>query len=236
MSLINQLLNVFGKNNECPVCGYVGAFLPFGEPPRPKAQCPSCYSLERMRMLWHFLKFQRSITSDKLKLLHIAPDKGLYKKLNELNNIDYVAGDYFAKGYAYEKGVIHLDITDLKFENSSFDAVVCVHVLEHIVDDVKAMKEVYRVLKPGGWAILQVPLNDKAEATYENWNITEPEDRKKHFGQWDHVRVYGLDYKNRLEKAGFFVEVIDYVSGSGSQVAKKYSFPTKDDIYLCHKK
>jgi ubiquinone/menaquinone biosynthesis C-methylase UbiE len=148
--------------------------------------------------------------------LHIAPDKGIYGLLKKLSNLNYTAGDYFAESYEYDKEVIKLDITNIQFPDNSFDFLLCVHVLEHIEDDAKAMSEVYRVLKKGGQAVLQVPIDANRETTYEDASITSPQDRIKHFGQFDHVRQYGLDYKDRLQNAGFSVEVIDYKDQSGT--------------------
>lgn len=237
MSRLKQLVNIFKANLECPVCGYKSKnFLSVGEPPRLNAKCPSCNSLERTRMIWHFLVNEKNILSGSMKVLHIAPDKGFYSKLTKLKNIDYTAGDYFAEGYTYDKDVVNLDITNLYFDDSTFDALICIHVLEHIVDDAKAMSEVLRVLKPGGWAILQVPIDVKRKKTYEDWSITSPEERIKHFGQRDHVRQYGLDYKDRLTKVGFTVEKIDYYKKVGNKVAKKHAFLENDDVYLCYKK
>jgi SAM-dependent methyltransferase len=237
MSKLQKLSNLFKAKVECPICGYKSTKLQtYGDPPRLNAKCPSCNSLERMRMIWHFLVNEKNFLTAKIKLLHIAPDRGFYSEISKLKNIDYTAGDYFAEGYTYEKDVVNLDITNLYFEDSTFDALICVHVLEHIVEDAKAMTEVLRVLKPGGWAILQVPIDVKREKTFEDWTITSAEERIKHFGQWDHVRQYGLDYKDRLEKAGFIVEQINYVEKVGRAMAAKFAFPEKDDIYLCYKK
>jgi len=126
-----------------------------------------------------------------------------------------------------------MDITNIPYEDNSFGVILCSHVLEHIPDDRKAMRELYRVLKPGGWAILQVPIiRDK---TFEDFSITKPEDRERVFGQWDHVRAYGKDYRDRLEKAGFKVRVDDYVKRLGADKIKKYALKENEDIYYCEK-
>lgn len=235
--MINKIKTLLKPNLVCPICGFKGKyFYEAGEPSRVNAQCPKCKSLERTRMIWHFLVNQKNIENAKLKLLHIAPDRGFFDKFSSMNNIEYTAGDYFAEGYSYENGVINLDITNLQFDDNSFDALICVHVLEHIKEDAKAMQEVFRVLKPSGWAILQVPLDKKRASTYEDWTITSPEERIKHFGQFDHVRWYGLDYKNRLEKAGFKVNIIDYFTKLGSKKSNQMALMPNDDIYFCQKK
>ena len=134
-------------------------------------------------------------------------------------------------GYQYDDTVQHMDITALPFPDGQFDWVICNHVLEHIEEDQKAMSELYRVLKPGGCALLQVPISRKLEITYEDFNIQSPEEREKHFGQNDHVRVYGNDYPKRLKSAGFEVEEI---IPTPSQ--KKFGLNPKEVVFICNKK
>ncbi len=224
--------------HNCPLCESKNiAFQDFGSPIRKNVLCPTCQSLERSRALWIFLKKYTSIFTQQTKLLHIAPEKIFFEKFKEQENIDYIYGDKFEKGYEnnYPKGTISLDITDLKdFEDSSFDAIICVHVLEHVPDDSKAMSEFFRVLKPNGWAILLVPIDYSRETTYEDWTITSEQERKKHFGQEDHVRWYGRDYPQRLEKIGFKVEEYNLENDLSKEEIEKYNI-TNEIIYLCTK-
>jgi SAM-dependent methyltransferase len=143
-------------------------------------------------------------------------------------NLDYVSVDLYSR-----LAMINMDATDIKFPEGTFDCVLCYHVLEHIPDDKKAMSEILRVLKPGGWGILQVPI--LAETTIEDPAINSPEDRERVYGQSDHVRAYGLDYKDRLEDAGFIVTVDDYVSELGGEVVRRCGLEKDECIYYCVK-
>jgi predicted SAM-dependent methyltransferase len=234
--LVQKIEGIIKSKIECCVCGYKAhSFQDHGLIARKNAKCPKCQSLERTRMLWHFMVNELNIKNKKIDFLHIAPDKGISEQLLKLSNVTYTAGDYFAEGYSYKGNVMHLDIREMPFEDNSFDMVLCEHVLEHIEEDHKAMKEVLRVLRSGGMAILQVPIDYSKAKTYEDFSITSPEERIKHFGQFDHVRQYGLDYKDRLSNAGFVVEIIDYSAKVGKSVAVKNAFMLRDDLYLCTK-
>jgi len=158
--------------------------------------------------LWLYLRDKTDFFVDNLKLLDIAPMDCLQRKFRAMPNIDYISVDLESP-----MAMVKMDITDMQFPSNQFDCIICYHVLEHILDDQMeqmAMKEIFsRVLKPSGWAILQVPiLRDK---TFEDPSIITPEDRERVFGQRDHLRIYGLDYKYRLEQVGFSVKVDDYV-------------------------
>ncbi|NJM65464.1 MAG: class I SAM-dependent methyltransferase [Acaryochloris sp. RU_4_1] len=178
-------------------------------------------------MIWLFLNQETDLfSSTKKKMLHIAPEDCLVNKLAECHSIDYLTADL------NNSAMVKMDLTDIQYSDNSFDVIYCSHVLEHIPDDAKAMSELSRVLKSDGWAILQVPI--LREQTYEDLSITDPQEREKLFGQSDHVRVYGRDYKNRLEKAGFQVSVIPYVEKFDPSTRKKFGFDIeKDDIYFC---
>ncbi|GBF80698.1 class I SAM-dependent methyltransferase [Aphanothece sacrum] len=165
----------------------------------------------------------------KIELL-LAPEKWLQNKLKALDNLIYLSADLEAK-WAMEK----IDITNIQYSDNTFDVIVCSHVLEHIPDDQKAMKELQRVLKSDGWAILQVPLNPNIEKTLEDPTITSPEERERVFGQRDHVRLYGRDYKDRLEQAGFKVKVDTFVKDLDSKMVHKYGLRKDHDIYFCSK-
>ncbi|MEM7555688.1 MAG: methyltransferase domain-containing protein [Cyanobacteria bacterium P01_A01_bin.84] len=230
-----QSITYAGNEYTCPCCNSsFRTFLPAGINQRANAECPKCFSLERHRLLWLYLKNCTNLLSDNLKVLHFAPEFQLYKLINKLPNIDYLTADLSAP-----RVMVNIDITDIPFDDNSFDVILCNHVLEHIPDDAKAMKELYRVLKPGGWSILQVPLDNNLEETLEDPNIVSEEDRLKFYGQKDHVRQYGLDYKNRLEEAGFKVNVENYIEQLGATVTEKYRLISEDnnseDIYFCSK-
>jgi len=225
-----------GDNVYCNCCkkSFI-TFLPFGHKKRPNALCPCCGSLERHRLIWFYLEKYTDVATKPAKLLHIAPEKIFFDKFNSLKNVDYVCGDLSPENYTYAKNIIKLDITKLPFENNTFDIVFCSHVLEHIPDDVKAMKEIYRIMKPNAWAILQVPIDYKRETTYEDFSITTPEGREKAFGLSDHVRVYGKDYSHKLEKSGFAVKEINILSNLNEEEIFKFGF-LYENIHVVSKK
>jgi Methylase involved in ubiquinone/menaquinone biosynthesis len=193
------------------------------------AQCPFCLSLERQRLIWTYLKSNLNRNSDRpVKLLHVAPEPALTRLITERKGIEYLSIDIDSK-----KAMMAMDLTDLSFDDDSYDIIICSHVLEHIDDDRKALQELYRVLKAGGYAILQVPIDKNRAVTYENREITAPEERKKHFGQADHVRQYGLDFGERLEQAGFTVKIV--TASEFTDNPERYGF-NEDGLYVCYKK
>ena len=226
-------LGYIGKSFECPICkGHFRKFLPWGRIQRKNAMCPRCNSLERHRLIFRYLQDRTDFFKSNLKILHFAPElclQGIFKLLPNLEYISADLNDPSAK--------MKMDITDIRFDDNTFDCVLCSHVLEHVVDDHKAMRELYRVLKPKGWAILQVPI--MSERTFEAETIKSPEQRLKYFGQEDHVRIYGLDYKNRLENAGFIVKLDPYLHEQSDDIINRYRLvpenEPKDYIYFCFK-
>jgi SAM-dependent methyltransferase len=220
-----------GNRFICPVCGgNFRKFLDFGPASQPNEQCPRCLSLKRHRLLWFYLKDKTNFFDDNFKVLHMAPEYCFYQRFSKQKNLDYISADIQSP-----LAQVKMDITNIVYEDNFFDVILCNHVLEHIPDDGKAMKELWRVLKPGGWAIMQVPIDINRQQTYENPSIESPEERKRLFGQEDHVRWYGLDYKDRLELAGFAVKVDSYVKELGNDVIKKYSLRETENIYFCTK-
>lgn len=212
----------------CPCCGgRFRGFLPGGRNNRPNAECPGCGCLERHRLLWLFLIKRTSLSSSPLTVLHLAPERVIRRRLSSLPNLVYVTGDLDSP-----LAKITLDILDLPFPDHSFDVILCNHVLEHIPDDARAMGELRRVLKPGGWGIFQVPL-DSSRDTIEDPSIVDPQERAKYFGQEDHVRIYGRDYRNRLERAGFTVTVDGYVRRIGADKVQRYGLMPNEDVYVC---
>lgn len=170
----------------------------------------------------------RSRGKSKCRLDGFSSHDCLQRKFRALPNLDYISVD-LESPIAMAK----MDITDMQFPDNHFDCIICYHVLEHIPHDRRAMKEIVRVLKPSGWAILQVPI--LREKTFEDPTIKTPEEREKVFGQRDHVRIYGLDYKDRLGSVGFAVKLDDYVKKLGDDAIKRYSLTEDENIYFCSK-
>ncbi len=207
-----------GNNFECPICGKTyKKFLPAGVVKRKNAVCPGCDSFERHRLLWLYI-YNKININKKFNLLHFAPEDSLKEKFLKLNNINYITTDLIEPHVS-----LNSDIQNLPFKNNSFDIIICSHVLEHISDDKKSMREILRILKKDGWAILQVPLNEDLEITYEDPSIKSPLERLKHFGQEDHVRIYGRDYYKRLEKEGFVVKKDNYIETLPKEKRIRYS-------------
>lgn len=193
-------------------------FLPYGYgKQRENALSPGTLSLERHRQMWLYLQNETDFFSKNYKVLHIAPEQEFLRKFKKMSNLDYTSADLFSPIVD-----VKADILDLPFENETFDIVICNHVLEHIEDDAKAMRELYRVMKRGGWGIFQVPMKTSSTKTYEDFSITDPKERQKHFGQYDHVRWYGMDYFDRLRNAGFSTEPNFYSQKYSKEDIKKY--------------
>ena len=215
------LLEIFlrGKTYTDPLDGKTfRKFLPYGHTKiRENALSPSTLSLERHRLLWLYLKHETDFFSSKKKVLHFAPEQAFYKRFKKLKNLDYTTTDLNSP-----IADVKADICDLPFEDNTYDYIICNHVLEHIPDDKKAMQELYRILKPDGIGIFQIPQDMKREYTYEDFSITDPKEREKHFGQYDHVRVYGRDYFDRLRTVGFKVNEVDYTSEMSDEEVIKY--------------
>jgi SAM-dependent methyltransferase len=231
---IYHTLNRFlykGNNYYCPICekGY-RRFLPGPDNIRSNSKCPGCSSLERHRLLWLYLTNELKILTSEINLLNIAPDYATQTKLSSLPNVNYTSVDLDSH-LAMQKA----DLTNLPFEENMFNAIICYHVLEHIEDDSKAMAELFRVLKPGGWAILQTPIDDEREETFEDFSITSPKERKKIFGQEDHVRIYGKDYFKRLRKVGFDVTENTFIRKFNQSEIEKFVLDKNEKICFCLK-
>ena len=206
-------------------------FLPYGYgEQRPNVLSPSTLSLERHRLLWLWLKNETEFFSAPLKVLHMAPEQCFLDIFKSMKNLKYTTADLFSPIVD-----VKADILDLPFEDDSFDVIFCNHVLEHIKDDSKAMSELLRVMRPGGMGIFQVPQDLSLEKTYEDFSITEPEERAKHFGQYDHVRIYGRDYFSRLRNAGFRVEELVYAKTLKVQTSDRYRLNPDEILPVCYK-
>ena len=181
-------------------------FLPYGYgKQRENALSPGTLSLERHRQMWLYLQNETDFFTKNYKVLHIAPEQEFLRRFKKMKNLDYTSADLYSPIVD-----VKADILDLPFGNESFDIIFCNHVLEHIEDDQKAMTELYRVMRKDGWGIFQVPMKNSLEKTYEDFSIKDAKERQKHFGQYDHVRWYGMDYFDRLKKAGFEVDINFY--------------------------
>jgi SAM-dependent methyltransferase len=227
-----KIVQVFylGNNVICPICDATyRRFIPYGRnPPRDNALCPNCLSLERHRLLWLYLKEKTSLFTDRLKFLHIAPELCFINRFNVMDNLDYITADLESP-----LAKVKMDIHRIPFEDNSFDVIMCNHVLEHVEKDIEAMREIRRVLKKNGWAIMQVPFMGKdLDKTYEDPSIRKPHEKEKVYGQRDHVRIYGKDYPDRLKKAGFKVTADDFVFNLDKDVIKRYALPENEIIYL----
>ncbi|MCS6795987.1 MAG: methyltransferase domain-containing protein [Raineya sp.] len=230
-----RLVAIFYKGNqvECPISGKTyRKFLPYGRiQPRENALCPDSLSLERHRLLWLYLQRKTNFFQAPLRVLHIAPEICFLKKFEKLPNLkEYITADLespWAK--------VKMDIHQMPFEANSFDVVFCNHVLEHVTDDFQALREIYRVLKPQGWAILQSPVDWNLAQTYEDKTITAPQEREKAFGQSDHLRLYGKDYAERIASVGFRVVVDDFVKTLSAEEIKRYALDANEMIFVAFK-
>jgi len=196
---------------------------------RENAKCPWCSSVDRDRLMYHYIKTKTNLMSGTKKLLHIAPEENLAKIFRRALGENYTSGDLNPDSRTVSE---RIDIRDIKYPDCFFDAVICSNVLEHIPEDLKAMRELYRVLKPGGWAILQTPISAALKNTLEDWSVTLPADRERIFGQRDHVRIYAHDFKNRLEQAGFRVVVFDPEKEFGPDLVRRFAFFQGENLYL----
>lgn len=221
-----------GKKYTDPIDGKsFKSFLPYGYgKQRPNVLSPSTLSLERHRLLWLYLKNETDFFTSNKKVLHFAPEQAFYKRFRQLKNLDYTTTDLLSP-----LADVKADICDLPFEDNTYDVILCNHVLEHIPNDTKAMQELYRVLKPNGMAILQIPQDLNRETTFEDNTITDKKERAEIFGQYDHVRIYGRDYFDKLRSIGFKVEEVDYTSKLSLEKIDKYRLAKGEIIPICYK-
>ena len=244
-----------GTNFTDPIDGKsFKSMLPYGyETQRNNVLSPSTLSLERHRLLWLYLNeqtdfFKSKLVSDSsfantkriklrdaetnsaLKVLHFAPEQAFYKLFRNQKNLEYTTTDLFSP-----LADVKADICDLPFEDNQYDVILCNHVLEHIPDDTKAMQELYRVLKPGGMAILQIPQDLSRATTFADDSITDQKERAKIFGQYDHVRIYGRDYFDKLRSIGFKVVEEDYTNKIAPELVEKYCLAKGEIIPVCFK-
>ncbi|GGD44831.1 SAM-dependent methyltransferase [Muriicola marianensis] len=232
--VVSPLLSLWlrGKKYTDPIDGKsFRKFLPYGyERPRDNVLSPSTLSLERHRLLWLFLVRETDFFNKGYKVLHFAPEQAFYKRFRKLKNIDYTTTDLDSP-----LADVKADICDLPFADESFDVILCNHVLEHIPDDKKAMSELFRVMKRGGWGIFQIPQDLGRETTFEDPSITDRKKRAEIFGQYDHVRIYGRDYFKKLEAVGFRVEPVPYAAQLPAADAERFRLAREEVVPLVKK-
>lgn len=228
------ILDVFFRGNRFidPINGKsYSTFFPYGYgKQRNHVLSPGTLSLERHRLLWLYLKNETSFFSAPLKVLHFAPEQAFYKIFRRQKNLMYTTTDLLSP-----LADVKADICNLPFSDNEFDVILCNHVLEHIPNDTKAMQELYRVLKPNGWAILQIPQDLNREVTFQDDTITDVKERAKIFGQYDHVRIYGVDYFDKLRSVGFQVQEVNYTQKFTPLEIEKYGLAQGEIIPVCRK-
>jgi len=234
-----------GTIYQCPFCGFKSnGFISVGLPHQANIDkkiigagirnggCVSCDAIDRERLLYAYFSEELKIFKDnpEYSILHLAPEWRLSEEFLKYKYKNYICTDKFTPGYSYPKHTIDMDIMNIDFPENNFDLLICNHVLEHIPNDIGAMKELCRVLKPNGTAVLQVPISAILQTTYENPEVTTDLQRQEHYGQYDHVRIYGQDYVDRLKSVGFKVNRINI-----SDKYKKYGVILEEDMFICTK-
>ena len=223
-----------GRGRECPVCGTKRRkFLPYGYvTSRENALCPNCLSLERHRLLWLWLQRESDLFERCPKLLHVAPEVCLMRHLRKAykgHEVDYVTADLESP-----LADMHFDIQQIPLADNSFDVIFCNHIMEHVEDDLRAMSELYRVMSHGGWGVVLSPVELERQHTFEDDTITDEAERTRIFGQYDHRRVYGQDYADRLRSVGFEVEDLDYAATFTEEDRQRFALPV-DHLYIVRK-
>lgn len=226
-----------GRGKECPLCGCRRRkFLPYGYvTQRDNALCPNCLALERHRTLWLWLLRESDIGRGAValpRLLHVAPEVALMRKFSRIyaeQPADYVTADLESP-----LADLHFDIQHIPLEDESFDVVICNHIMEHVEDDRLAMREILRIMRKGGWGVILSPVDLQREKTFEDDTITDEAERTRIFGQYDHRRIYGRDYAERLRDAGFEVYECDYANLIPAKEKQLYAL-TDEPLYIVRK-
>jgi SAM-dependent methyltransferase len=222
-----------GSAHACPVCaGEFRRFRPTGRPRRQNAKCPGCGSRERDRFAVLLLRERADLQlpfPDRARILHIAPERGVADVLRGWPGVAYLSADVRPG-----RAMVVMDVTRIDRPDASFDGIWCSHVLEHVPDDRAAMAELRRVLAPGGWAVIGVPI--AAERTVEDPSVSSPAERARRFGQHDHVRRYGMDVVGRLEEAGFAVQIVRTSDLARPDEAERFRLPGDDQpLFVCRR-
>ncbi len=231
MKLLPMIRKVvfFGSRHYCPVCrSHVRVFRVHGTERRANARCPVCGCVERLRFMWLFLDHRKDLfEAQHVTLLHFAPERVFQDRYRQMPAVEYVSADIDPA-----RAMVQMDITDIQYPDNTFDIIHCSHVLEHVPDDIQAMRQLCRVLKHGGYAIVSVPTT--AKETFEGPSVTTPAERERTYGQYDHLRRYGPDVEQRLNKAGFDVQCVrpqDFIDAE--DIAKMRI--GNESIFLCRK-
>lgn len=236
----------WGLRHRCPVCGSrVRRYLPegyrfpvlaeldvVGGEHWPARVCPICQANTRSRLVWWYLESQARVLERPLSVLHLAPELCVARRLAAAPGVRYVAGDYDPSRYRFAASLCRLDAAALPCADASFDLLIANHVLEHLEDDWRALAEFRRVLRPGGRALLQVPIARRLAVTREDPSLVTPEEREDAYGQWDHLRLYGLDYPSRLEKAGFEVACVDAPAAQGEAFQARWLLNPREQLFV----
>lgn len=235
--LFKKIAPILYKGNtvECPVCGKsYSKFLSYGSSiaHRENVLCPGDLTLERHRLMWLYLKDHSNFfTAKQLNVLHIAPEQCFHQRFKQQKNLNYLTGDLVSP-----IADMHFDLHQIPLEDNRFDVIFCNHVLEHVDDANQCMRELYRVMKPGGWGIMQVPQDFDRELTFEDPSIVTEEDRERLFWQKDHVRLFAKDYPNWLQNAGFKVEVFEKEKVYSTAQIQRFRLQEKEILYIVNKK
>jgi SAM-dependent methyltransferase len=232
-----EIQKIFYKGDKvyCVCCGSkFRSFAPFGVHKLPNRMCLECDSLERDRLMWMYLDRKTDLYKKPVKLLHVAPERIFFKKFKSTLTIEYYPVDKFPE--PYPAGTKYLDLLDNSLPHESFDVIICNHVFQYIEEDGRAIQAVYNLLKPDGWAILQVPIDWNLTATYEDFTITDPAQREKIFGLREHVRWYGKDYGERLEGVGFSVKQDNFIAEFTPEELTHFGLWKGQPIWYCTKK
>lgn len=230
--LASRALLFAGRRYTCPCCGWrLRAFTAGGTSLRRRhlSYCPRCNSKARHRRIWLFLQERTNLFDGELRLFEVSPKFSFARRFVRMRGLDYLGADLVARPHVG----LRMDLTSTPIRSETFDALICVHVLEEIADDASAISELYRILRPGGWALVSVP-TDMERPTYEDPTITDPKERKRVFGEKAHVRIYGYDLVDRLEAAGFEVEV-DLAKDLDRSVRDRYGLRDDENIFFCRR-
>lgn len=233
--LVRPLLAAFfrGTRFQDPIDGRrYRKLLPYGYKGRQRdnALAPGSLSLERHRLLWLYLQRETDFFTAPHHMLHVAPEQCFLQRFRRMDNLQYLTADLDSP-----IADVEMDIHDIPYPDDHFDLIFCNHVLEHVQDDRQCMRELCRVLQPGGLAIMQVPFEPGREVTDEDPSITDPDERIRRFGQYDHVRIYGTDYAQRLREAGFTVTIVNYTEHLAKSEFERYALMPGELLYVCSK-